>query len=63
MVLIAVYGMLFGLLAHFRKNLRPGMMAHTFQDAFSGIMFFVLTNITSSDSRNGPGTIMTARLN
>jgi len=43
MVLIAVYGMLFGLLAHFRKNLRPGMMAHTFQDAFSGIMFFVLT--------------------
>jgi len=43
MVLIAIYGMLFGLLAHFRKNLRPGMMAHTFQDAFSGILFFILT--------------------
>lgn len=43
MVLIAIYGMLFGLLAHFRKNLRPGMMAHTFQDAFSGIAFFILT--------------------
>ena len=43
MVLVAIYGMLFGLLAHFRKNLRPGMMAHTFQDAFSGILFFILT--------------------
>ena len=43
MVLLAVYGMFFGLLAYFRKSLRPGMMAHTWQDAFSGIAFFILT--------------------
>ncbi|MBZ5525603.1 MAG: CPBP family intramembrane metalloprotease [Acidobacteriia bacterium] len=43
MVLIAIYGMMFGLLAHFWKGLRPGMMAHAFQDAFSGIAFFILT--------------------
>jgi hypothetical protein len=35
--------MMFGLLAHFWKGLRPGMMAHAFQDAFSGIAFFILT--------------------
>jgi membrane protease YdiL (CAAX protease family) len=43
MVLLAIYGMMFGLLAHLRKNLRPGMMAHAWQDSFSGIAFFILT--------------------
>ncbi len=38
-VLIAVYGFLFGVLAILRKQLRPGMMAHFGQDAFSGIVF------------------------
>lgn len=43
MVLLAIYGMFFGLLAHLRKSLRPGMMAHAWQDAFSGVAFFILT--------------------
>jgi membrane protease YdiL (CAAX protease family) len=37
MVLIAVYGCLFGIMASWRKSLRPGMMAHAWQDLFSGI--------------------------
>lgn len=38
MLLIAVYGAMFGLLAHFRKSLRPGMMAHAWHDAFQGVL-------------------------
>ena len=38
MIVIAVYGMMFGLLAHFRKSLRPGMMAHAWQDTLTGIV-------------------------
>lgn len=38
MIVIAVYGMMFGILAHFRKSLRPGMMAHAWQDALTGIV-------------------------
>jgi len=37
MVLIAIYGCLFGILAAWRKSLRSGMMAHAWQDLFSGI--------------------------
>ncbi|HLH08171.1 MAG TPA: type II CAAX endopeptidase family protein [Terriglobales bacterium] len=37
MVLIAVYGVMFGLLAYWRKSLRPGMMAHFMQDSIAGI--------------------------
>jgi len=37
-ILIAVYGCLFGLLALWRKSLRPGMMAHFVQDAIGGLM-------------------------
>ncbi len=36
-IVIGVFGMLFGILAEARKNLRPGMMAHAWQDTFSGI--------------------------
>jgi membrane protease YdiL (CAAX protease family) len=43
MVLIAVYGSLFGLLAIARKSLRPGMMAHAWHDAFAGVMLRVLS--------------------
>jgi membrane protease YdiL (CAAX protease family) len=39
MLMIAVYGMMFGLLALWRKSLRPGMMAHAWQDTFAGIVF------------------------
>ncbi len=34
---IFVFGALFGILAEMRKSLRPGMIAHAWQDALSGI--------------------------
>lgn len=37
MLMIAVYGLMFGLLAQWRKSLRTGMMAHAWHDALSGI--------------------------
>jgi CAAX protease family protein len=37
-VTITVYGALFGILAAWRKSLRPGMMQHAAQDTFSGIV-------------------------
>jgi uncharacterized protein len=37
MIRIAVFGMLFGVLAHLRKSLRPGMMAHFAQDTVAGL--------------------------
>jgi membrane protease YdiL (CAAX protease family) len=36
MVLLAIFGLMFGLLALWRKSLRPGMIAHAWHDAFSG---------------------------
>jgi CAAX protease family protein len=38
MVVIAVYGCLFGLLAAWRRSLRPGMMAHFLQDGVLGLI-------------------------
>lgn len=38
MLSIAVYGVLFGLLAHWRRSLRPGMMAHFLQDGVTGLL-------------------------
>ena len=35
---ITVYAALFGILAHWRRSLRPGMIAHAWQDVFSGIL-------------------------
>jgi uncharacterized protein len=43
MIVIGIYGALFGVLAHFWKSLRPGMMAHAFQDAYAGLALFFLT--------------------
>jgi uncharacterized protein len=40
MVLIMVQGWLLGLLAYWRKNLRPGMLAHGLQDAIGGLVAF-----------------------
>lgn len=37
-VLISLYGAMFGSLAHWRKTVRPGMIAHAWQDSFSGIV-------------------------
>jgi membrane protease YdiL (CAAX protease family) len=45
MALIAIYGTMFGTLVLLRKSLRPGMMAHAWQDAFSGIAAYVLTKM------------------
>jgi uncharacterized protein len=42
MLLIGIYGLLFGLLAWWRKSLRPGMMAHAWHDAFSGAVLRML---------------------
>jgi membrane protease YdiL (CAAX protease family) len=36
-IVIAVYGMLFGILAAWRRSLKPGMIAHAWQDIASGI--------------------------
>jgi membrane protease YdiL (CAAX protease family) len=36
--LIAIYGLMFGLLAEWRKTVRPGMIAHAWQDTLSGLV-------------------------
>jgi uncharacterized protein len=38
MLLISVYGILFGLLAHWRRSLRPGMITHFLQDGVGGLI-------------------------
>jgi membrane protease YdiL (CAAX protease family) len=42
-IVISVYGAMFGILAAMRKSLRPGIMQHTAQDAMSGIAGMFLT--------------------
>jgi membrane protease YdiL (CAAX protease family) len=37
-ILIACYGAMFGLLAHKTRSVRPGMIAHTWQDTVSGLL-------------------------
>jgi len=36
-IVIAVFGALYGVIAHWRRNLRPGMIMHAWTDIFSGI--------------------------
>lgn len=43
MIVIGVYGLLFGLLALWLRSLRPGMMAHAWQDSFAGLFGRFLT--------------------
>lgn len=43
MIALAVYGAFFGVLAHVRKSLRPGIIAHATQDAYSGLALFFLS--------------------
>jgi uncharacterized protein len=38
MLLITVFGTMFGLLAHWRRSLRPGMIAHFVQDGVGGLL-------------------------
>lgn len=42
MLLIGIYGLMFGLLAWWRKTLRTGMMAHAWHDALSGAVLRML---------------------
>ena len=42
MIVIAVYGALFGTLVLLRKSLRPGMMAHAWHDGLSGLVLSFL---------------------
>lgn len=37
-VVIAVYGLMFGILAEARQNLRPGMITHAWHDAITGLI-------------------------
>jgi membrane protease YdiL (CAAX protease family) len=41
MIIISVFGCFFGLLAYWRKSLRPGMLAHGLQDMSSGFIFWI----------------------
>jgi membrane protease YdiL (CAAX protease family) len=43
MLLIAVFGMMFGVLAFIRKSLRPGMMTHAAYDIIAGLALSVFT--------------------
>lgn len=38
MLIIAVYGICFGCLAHWRRGLRPGMLGHALQDTAGGLL-------------------------
>jgi uncharacterized protein len=42
-IVISVYGMMFGALATIRKSLRPGMLQHMTQDSVSGLATHVLS--------------------
>ena len=42
MIVIGFFGAFFGILAYVRKSLRPGIIAHATQDAFSGVALFFL---------------------
>lgn len=37
-VVIGVYGLMYGILAEVRQNLRPGMMTHAWHDAITGLL-------------------------
>ena len=42
MLLIGIYGLMFGMLAWWRRTLRTGMMAHAWHDAISGVVLRML---------------------
>ena len=41
MIVLTIYGWLFGVFASWRKSLRPGMMAHGIQDTLGGLLAFL----------------------
>jgi membrane protease YdiL (CAAX protease family) len=48
MLLIFVYGAMFGTLAILRKSLRPGMMAHAWHDSFEGVLLVIADKLLKS---------------
>jgi len=42
-IIIGVYGLLFGIMTALRKSVKPGMMAHGFQDSIAGIAASLLS--------------------
>ena len=42
-IVIGVFGILLGTLAHVRRSLAPGMVAHAWHDIFSGVLLAFLT--------------------
>jgi len=38
MILIALYGAMFGILAYWRGTVRPGMISHAWQDSLNGVL-------------------------
>jgi membrane protease YdiL (CAAX protease family) len=41
-ILIALYGAMFGILAYWRGSVRPGMITHAWQDSFNGVLAVVV---------------------
>jgi hypothetical protein len=41
-ILIALYGAMFGILAYWRASVRPGMIAHAWQDSLNGVLAIVV---------------------
>ena len=48
MLLIFIYGAMFGTLAILRKSLRPGMMAHAWHDSLQGILLMIAQRLIKS---------------
>jgi membrane protease YdiL (CAAX protease family) len=48
MLLIFIYGAMFGTLTIWRKSLRPGMMAHAWHDSFEGIILVIADKLVKS---------------
>jgi membrane protease YdiL (CAAX protease family) len=43
-IVISLYGLMFGALAYWRRSVRPGMIAHAWHDAFSGMLGSMLSH-------------------
>jgi membrane protease YdiL (CAAX protease family) len=41
-ILIALYGAMFGMLAYWRGSVRPGMIAHAWQDSLNGVIAMLM---------------------
>ena len=41
-ILIALYGAMFGMLAYWRGSVRPGMIAHAWQDSLNGVLAMLM---------------------